>query len=90
MLDYDGFCKLVSKSNRIVNNLSCDLKITKESAIEQAQTFFQDKNVIVQARGAQCTLSKVGSYVQSAGSAAVVAETLALAKLAGVTSYERY
>ena len=42
----------------------------------------------VQAKGVQGTLSKVGSYLQSAGSLRVVANTLALAKLAGVSGLE--
>ena len=68
MLDYNGFCNLVSKSDIIVNNLSYDLKITKESAMEQVQNLFRDKTVIVQAGGAQGTIYKVASYLQSAGS----------------------
>ena len=56
--------------------------------MEQAQNFFRDKNVIVQAAGAQGTLYKVGSYLQSAGSAGLVANTLALAKLAGVSGLQ--
>jgi hypothetical protein len=88
VLDYDGFCKFVSKSDIIVSTLSSDLEITKESAMEQAKNFFRDKNVIVQAGGAQGTLYKVGSYFQSAGSAGLVANTLALAKLAGVSGLQ--
>ena len=88
VLDYDGFCNLVSKSDIIVSTLSSDLEITKESAMEQAQNFFRDKNVVVQAGGAQGTLYKVGSYLQSAGSAALVANTLSLAKLAGVSGLQ--
>lgn len=88
VLDYDGFCNLVSKSDIIVSTLSSNLEITKESAMEQAQNFFRDKNVIVQAGGAQGTLYKVGSYLQSAGSAGLVANTLALAKLAGVSGLQ--
>ena len=88
VLDYDGFCKLVSQSDRIISSLSSDLEITKESAMQQAQNFFRDKNVIVQAEGVQGTLYKVGSYFQSAGSAGFVANTLALAKVAGVSGFQ--
>jgi hypothetical protein len=88
VLDFDGFCKLVSKSDLIVSNLSSDLKITKESAMKQAQNFFSDKNVVVQAKGVQGTIYKVGSYLQSAGSAGLVAHTLGLAKLAGVSGFQ--
>lgn len=49
VLDYDGFCKLVSKSNMIINTLSSELVITNESAMQQAQNFFSEKNIIVQA-----------------------------------------
>lgn len=88
VLDYDGFCSLVSKSDIIVNTLSSDLGITKQSAMEQAQNFFRDRNVIVQAGGVQGTIYKVGSYLQSAGSAGFVANTLALAKVAGVSGLQ--
>ena len=88
VLDYDGFCRLVSQSDVIMQTLSYDLEITKQSAIEQAQLFFSDKNVIVQAEGIQGVVYKVGSYVQSAGSAGLVANTIALAQLAGVTGLQ--
>jgi len=88
MLDYNGFCKLVSESDMIIDTISSNLVITKESAMEQAQNFFSNKNVIVQAGGVQGTLYKVGSYLQSAGSAGLVANTLGLAKLAGVSGLQ--
>lgn len=88
VLDYNGFCNLVSKSDLIVNTLSSDLEITRESAMKQAQNFFSDKNVIVQSGGVQGTLYKVGSYLQSAGSAGLVAKTLGLAKVAGVSGLQ--
>ena len=88
VLDYDGFCKLVSNSDIIISTLFSDLEITKKSAMEQAQNFFRDKNVIVQVGGAQGTLYKVGSYLQSSGSAGLVANTLAVAKLAGVSGLQ--
>ena len=75
MLDYDSFCKFVSKSDVILSTLSSELEITKELAMQQAQNFFIDKNIIVQAQGA---IYKIGSYFQSAGSAGFLANTLAL------------
>ena len=59
VLDYDSFCRLVSKSDIILDTLASDLDITPQLALEEAQRFFSDKNVIVQA-----TLYKVGSYLQ--------------------------
>lgn len=88
VLDYDGFCKFASKSDMIINTISSDLVITNESAMQQAQNFFSEKNVIVQAGGVQGTIYKVGSYLQSAGSAGIVANTLGLAKLAGVSGLQ--
>lgn len=88
VLDYESFCQVVSKSDIIINSLASDLEITRQSALEQAQNFFSDKNVIVQAKGVQGTLYKVGSYIQSAGSAGVVANTLALARLAGISGLQ--
>ena len=86
VLDYDGFCRLVSNSDVIINinTLASELEITQQSAMQQAQEFFNNKNVIVQAGGVQGAIYKVGSYLQSAGSAGLVANTIALAKLAGV------
>ena len=51
VLDYNGFCSFVSKSGIIISNLSSDLGVSKASALEQAQNFFHNKNVIVQAGG---------------------------------------
>ena len=88
VLDYNGFCKLVSESDVILSTISSDLGVTKVSAMEQAAKFFQDKNIVVQAGGVQGAVYKVGSYLQSAGSAALVSQTLALAKLAGVSGLQ--
>jgi uncharacterized membrane protein (UPF0136 family) len=88
VLDYNGFCQLASESGMILDTVSYNLAITKDEAMQQAQNFFNNKNVIVQAGGAQGALYKVGSYLQSAGSAGLVANTLVLAKLAGVSGLQ--
>ena len=88
VLDYNGFCKLVSKSDEILGTISSDLGVTKISSMKQAQKFFQDKNVVVQAEGVHGIVYKAGSYLQSAGSAGLVSQTLALAKLAGVSGLQ--
>ena len=88
VLDYNGFCEFASNSDMIIDSISSKLVITKESAMQQAQNFFSNKNVIVQAGGVQGTLYRVGSYFQSAGSAGLLANTLGLAKLAGVSGLE--
>ncbi len=88
VLDYNDFCSLVSKSDVILSTISSDLGVTKATAMEQAQKFFQDKNVVVQAGGVQGHVYKVGSYLQLAGSAGLVSQTLALAKLAGVNGLQ--
>ena len=85
VLDYHGFCNLVSKSDVILSTISSDLGVSKVSAMEQAQKFFQDKNIVVQAGGVQGAVYKVGSYLQSAGSAGLFSPTLGLAQLAGVS-----
>ena len=61
VLDYNGFCNLVSKSDIILNTISSDLGVTKVSAMKQAQKFFQDKNIVVQAGGVQGAGYKIGS-----------------------------
>lgn len=63
VLDSNGFCNLVSKSNLIVTTLSSDLQISPESVMEQAQNFFRGKTVIVQVGGVQGAVYKVGSYI---------------------------
>jgi hypothetical protein len=88
VLDYDGFCKLVSESDTIINTVSSNLGITKELATKGAQNFFITKNVIVRAGGTQGRLYKVDSYLQSAGSAGLVANIFALAKLTGVSGLQ--
>ena len=88
VLDYNGFCSLVSKSDVIFNTLTADLEVTKATAMEEAQKFFQNKNVIVQAEGVQGAIYQVGSYLQSAGSAGLVTRTLGIAKLAGVSGWK--
>ena len=84
VLDYNGYCNLVSKSDMILTTISSELEITKASAMEQAVQFFKEKNVIVQAEGVQGALYKLGTYLQSAGSAGLVTHTVGLARLAGV------
>ena len=88
IMDYSGFCKLVSNSDIIIQNLSSDLLITTESARQQTANFFSEKNILVQAEGVQGTLYKAGSYIQSAGSAGIVVNTIGLAKLAGVSGLQ--
>jgi len=40
VLDYNGFCQMISESENILLRLSTDLGITKESVVEQAANFF--------------------------------------------------
>jgi hypothetical protein len=88
VLDYNGFCKLAAQSDMIIDTISSNLVISRESAMQRAHNFFSDKNVIVQAGGTQGTLYKFGSFLQSAGSATLVTNTLGLAKLAGVSGLQ--
>ena len=52
--------------------------------MEQAQQFFKDKIVVVQAEVVQGTTYKISSYFQSAVTARFVTQTLALARIAGI------
>jgi hypothetical protein len=88
VLDYNGFCQLASESDMIIDTVWYKLAITKDEAMQQAQNFFNNKNIIIQARGAQGAFYKVGSYLQSAGSAGLMVNTLALAKSAGVSGLQ--
>lgn len=85
MPDYNGFCTFVFNSNRILITIFSYLGITKISVMEQAQEFFQDKKIVVQADGVQGTVYKINSYLQSVGGAGLVIKTLRLAKSAGVS-----
>lgn len=87
IIDYDGFCNLVSKSNVILYTISSNLGVTKLSAMEQAQKLFDHKNVVVQTKGIHVTIYKTTSYLQAAGSAGLVAHTLAIARIAGVNGF---
>ena len=83
VFDFDGFCQVASQTDPILTKVAADLAISKESAIRKAQDFFSDKTVIVQPGGVQGTVYKVGSYLQSVGSAGLVTQTVTLEKLAG-------
>ena len=85
VLDYNGFCNLVLESDEILSTISSNLGVTKEYAMAQTHHFFQDQNIVVQAGGVHGAVYKIGSYLQSAGSAGLVTQTLGLAKLAGVS-----
>jgi len=88
IIDYNGFCKVVSQSENILENISSELSIPNEVAKQYAIDFFNDNTIIVQAGGIQGTVYKVGSYLQSAGSAGLVTHTLGLARLAGVSGLQ--
>jgi len=66
VLDYNGFCNFVSRADIIISNLFSNL------GMEKAQKFFYERNVIVKATGIHGVVYKVGSYLQSAGSAGLV------------------
>jgi hypothetical protein len=53
VLDYNGFCQLVSESDIILDTISSNLAIIKKSSMQQAQNFFSKNNVLVQAGGIQ-------------------------------------
>lgn len=78
VVDYDGFCNLVSKTDVIISTISSNLGVTELLAMKQAEKFFQDKNIVVQAGGVHGAVYKVGLYLQSAGSAVLVTHTLGL------------
>jgi hypothetical protein len=88
VMEYKDFCQLAAESDTIFSNISYNLSITKDQTMEEAQRFFRNNKIIVQASGAQGALYKVGSCLQSAGSAGLVANTMILAKLAGVTGLQ--
>jgi len=82
ILDFDEFCNVISQRELIIDNISSDLSVTRVITIEQAQKFFQDKKIIVQAGGVQGAVYRAGSYLQSVGSAGLVTRTLGYANLA--------
>ena len=85
ILGYNGFYSLVTQLNIIFNTISAELGVSKLRAIKKAQLFFQDKQVVIQSTGVQGAIYIVGSYFQGATSAGLVARTVGLARLAGVS-----
>jgi hypothetical protein len=88
VIDSNEFCQLITKSDIIIQEVSANLLITRESPISRAENFFNTRNVVVQPDGIQGKMYKVGSYLQSAGSADLVANTIGLSKLAGVSGLQ--
>lgn len=83
VLDYQGFCNLITESETIVDGISNKLLIPKELVLLKANNFLIEENVIVQANGIQGAVYKIGSTLQSGGSALLVTRTLAMAKIVG-------
>jgi hypothetical protein len=88
ILDYNGFTELVSESSILLDTVAYNLGISKEEAMNQAQLFFENKNIVVQANGIHGALYTLGSYIQSAGSAGLVMRTVGMARLAGVSGLQ--
>lgn len=88
VLDYNGFCKIVSQSDIILETLSSNLGVTDATVREQAQKFFQNKNVIVQATGLQGSIYRMGAFLQSGGSTGIIVRTIGMAQLAGVNGLQ--
>lgn len=84
ILTNDSFCHLVEESQLFITNVSNALNIDEGQAIGQISEFFENKNLLVQQTGLQGYLYKVGTFVQTAGSATMVSRTVTMAKAAGV------
>lgn len=79
-----SFCHLV-ENDMFVNNVSKALGISQGEAGHQIADFFSDKMLLVQQKGVQGYVSKIGTFAQTAGSASMVARTVTMAKVAGVS-----
>lgn len=82
----DGsFCRLVDQQQVFLNNVSQVLNVDSTEAGKQIAKFFEDHQILVQPTGVQGAFYKVATYLQSGGSALLVARTITMAKAAGAT-----
>lgn len=79
----DSFCNLVNQNEFFINNVSKSLNIDKNQAVNEISEFFRDKTLLVQQTGLQKSIYRVGTFVQTAGSASLTARTLVMAKPLG-------
>lgn len=63
----DSFCQLVKQDHVFIDNVSNALSINKNQAINEIAKFFENKTLLVQQKGLQRNLYRVGTFVQTAG-----------------------
>lgn len=80
-----SFCYLVKNSQDVVEGVSNALQVPHEEAVRAIASFFEQRKILVQQKGAQGLVYKLGTWLQGGGSAIMVGRTVAAAKLAGVS-----
>lgn len=83
----DSFSTLMDNSDQFIKNVASELQIGPQAAETKIHQFFSDKMILVQQKGIQGALYRLGTFTQTAGSASLVSTTLVYAKAAGVTGF---
>jgi len=81
----NSFCQLVEETEELISDIALSLKVSDEQAISAVSNFFKDRSILVSQSGAPGYFYKIGTYLQTAGSATMVARTVSFAKMAGVS-----
>jgi len=84
----NSFCRLVEGTEEFISDVAMTLNVDESQALTAISDFFSDRAILVQQSGIQGHLYKVGTFIQTAGSAAMVAKTMSIAKMAGVTGLQ--
>lgn len=77
-----SFCTLVDNTDLLLHDIATALNIDKGKAVAK---FSDSKHMLVKPSGFEGKLYKVATFMQVAGSATLVAKTISMAKLAGVS-----
>lgn len=88
LLTDDSSCKLIQNQNVFVAGVGDQLGVDTTKAVGAIGDFFKDKTVLVQQTGLEGYVYKMGTFVQTAGSASLVGKTIILAQAAGVTGLQ--
>lgn len=81
----NSFSSLVEQSQSFISDVAVALKIDKNQSIKEIANFFEDKTFLVQQRGLQGNIYKIGTFAQTAGPATMLSRTIIMSKAAGVS-----
>ena len=81
----NSFCQLVKETEEFISDVAVSLDVSNEQAVSAVSNFFKDRSILVSQSGVPGYVYKIGTYLQTAGSATMVARTVSFAKMAGVS-----